>query len=84
LVKGFEDLSEYTRQWMADTVASNALIRKHCHKLGSRLALDGQFVLENITVTEFTAPRVKYSPSKNSLLYISTDEGYIEVYIVFF
>ena len=77
---GLEDLAEYTRTWMFNTAVNSgeSEFLKHWN-IGRRLTLDGEFVLENVRITGFEPPNIKYTPNKNSLLYASTQGGLAQV-----
>ena len=91
-----KDLAEMTRNWMNESVGKNFPLRSHsrhlAHRLGQgRLQLHNlrfkkyicSLKLGNLSVVSFFAPEVHYQPSKNSLLYMSTDGGNSEVFCAF-
>jgi hypothetical protein len=72
------ELGQLTRQWMNGSVRAQFPLHSHSKHLAHRLG-QGRLQLHNLSVLTFSPPQVHYQPSKNSLLYMSTDGGASEV-----
>lgn len=74
---GLEDLAEFTRQWMFDTL-KEIKMDNYSHRFEKGLAT-GELILANLSINGFAPPLIKYQPHSNSMLYITTAGGGAEV-----
>ncbi|CAD5235737.1 unnamed protein product [Bursaphelenchus xylophilus] len=75
---GLDDLAEYTRQWMFDTL-KELRMENFSHRFERGLA-SGELILSNLAIKEFAPPLIKYRPHSNSLLYVTTVGGDAEIH----